>query len=252
MDKKTFIAECLSRATETRKARYSPTSDQLVAGTKIGGQPWWPTGTPRPRCDADHFMNFIAQFQLCEVPGFSPEDRDLLSFHYCMSCAYEGNMPWGWPYDRDRGYDLRFLETGESEHDGLGLVAPDLIGPQALEFEDILEVPQLDDGPDSLVLKAPKDFFDYQPPDYDEYSPLPSDQIYPDLKHVSSTKLGGHPTWEQNPDWPHASSGSRLNFVTQLDLLLCSELAWATGIALIFAEANRSTKRESELVIQTS
>ncbi len=92
----------------------------------------------------------------------------------------------------------------------------------------------------------------YVAPDHDEYSPIPSDHVYPQLEHVSATKLGGHPSWMQDPDWPVATSGRRMEFGAQLDMSLCRELAWASGIALLFGVAADPRAPEVELVVQTS
>ena len=192
-------------------------------------------------------MSFIAQIRLGDVPGHRADDHRLLSFHYCEACARDGRMPWGWPEDRNRGYNLSILDTSASP-DGLGCVAPDWIGAQELEFESVIEIP--DPGDLEPELQIPPDYFSYLPPSYDEYAVIPNDDVYPGLKHVSGTKLGGHPSWLQNPDWPVSTAGKRMQFIAQLDRALCSELAWASGTAFLFAVIDGP--EETELVIQST
>ena len=250
MDSKSFVEKSLQHAAETRKVRCAPAVDRLTSDTKFGGHPWWPDTLDRPRCNANHRMSFIAQIKLRDVPGFDSNDHRLLSFHYCEDCARNGEMPWGWPDDRNRGYDLRFLDTDSSSPDGLGCVARDWIGSQDVEFESVLEIPYPGDLEEQRALELPTDFFSYVPPTFDEYSAIPSDDIYPGLRHVSGTKLGGYPSWQQNPDWPKTASGSRMQFIAQLDMVLCNELAWASGAALLFVATD--SPPETELVIQTT
>ena len=245
-----FVNTALRHATETKKARYEPASDRLSTATRFGGTPWWPNGADRPCCDRNHPMSFIAQIRLGDVPGFDSADQRLLSFHYCEDCAREGQMSFGWPDDRGRGYDLCFLDPTAGSSDGHGCVAHDWIGARDVSFESIEEIPAVGDFDEELDAIVPIDFFSYEPPDFDEYSPLPADDVYPGLKHVSGTKLGGHPSWLQNPDWPIGTSGERLRFVAQLDMVLCSELAWASGMAFLFAAHDGA--EEAELVIQST
>jgi uncharacterized protein YwqG len=75
--------------------------------TQVGGIPWWPVGTGRPKCDQGHLMSFIAQINLKDLPSNESALAGLLSFHYCIQCQYDGNMAFGWDSDEKTKYDVR-------------------------------------------------------------------------------------------------------------------------------------------------
>jgi uncharacterized protein YwqG len=85
--------------------------------TKVAGEPWWPRGTKRPRCNSGHAMSFVMQVLFRDVPHLS-EKQSILSFHYCRQCALEGKMSHGWYYrDKFAGYDVSIfnVEVMQSE-----------------------------------------------------------------------------------------------------------------------------------------
>jgi hypothetical protein len=154
--------------------------------TKISGVPWWPAGLARPMCGVGHLMSFMAQVRLSDVPGFESQDETLISFHYCQQCAYDGNMSFGWDCCSNRsGYAVSVIsEISSKKSDQLGAVAEVVIEPQAVTLLDVTEIPGYEETT-NLFPETPDDYPQGEG-DYDE-------NIYPGVKHVSRSKLGGWP-----------------------------------------------------------
>jgi len=204
---------------------------------KLGGVPWWPKGIERPRCVDGHDMGFVAQIRLDEVPGFDQPPM-LLSFHYCEICTYEGKMPFGW---EDAGHQLRyrlslFRDLERTSVDGLGIVGESRIAAQKAEYapgretlgiEDIWERFPETRGPGGIPASA-------------------------EFVHEERTKIGGWPSWVQQPVRPQDEMGNQMDFVGQLDLYACPDSAWCTGYAYLFASPPAEDEQEAELIIQTT
>lgn len=200
----------------------------------VGGAPWWPKGIERPRCEKGHFMSFISQIDLSDLPDPDEPISGLCSFHYCIECQHKGNMSFGWSDKQNKGYDVRVFQDLNVDTDGLGILSDPVIPPRTVEFEKIEEVPNLSDLPVDVAEMVPDKFFKFTPPDIDNYKFIPSDWVWHNLKHVHGSKIGGHPTWIQNPEWPSMVSGKRMIFLAQLDGLIGDDAAWANGTAYLF------------------
>ena len=79
------------------------------------------------------------------------------------------------------------------------------------------------------------------------------EQAYPGLAHVMRCKVGGWPSWVQNPEWPECPKSGRMMFVAQLDWDLGRETSWGGGgYAYLFACPGSCRAQSAELVIQTT
>lgn len=213
--------------------------------TKVGGVPWWPRGQPRPRCEHGHSMAFMAQARLSDVPTLA-DDGALLSFHYCLTCTYDGRMSFGRNDDENRGYAITLLNNVEDvPPDELGVVSPGCLPEMRVAFSDADEVLDLEDA-SALELELPPEMFSVGEDDFDENVGL-------GLIHVARSKLGGWPHWQQSPEWPTCLDGRRMTFVMQLDWELGEASPWGGGgYAYLFVCGRECTSREADLVIQTT
>lgn len=190
-------------------------------------------------------MSFVAQILLSDVPLPSMPANALLSFHYCETCTEQGNMPWGWTDKENNCYDLTiFSNVDQEEADCLGMVAAALIEPYHVSFRDIEEVPGDDHDASMERIDLPKDY----PQGKDDFD----ENVYPGLKHVRTTKVGGWPTWAQYPEWPVTENGNKYTFLAQLDWKTFDRCAWAGGgYAYLFLYKISSDPR-AELLIQVT
>ena len=222
MSKEEFCRELLKLAKPTREFQVSEGGFDPLSVTKISGQPWWPEGLPRPTCKDGHSMNFVAQVLLSDVPLPDMPANTLVSFHYCDECTMAGRMSFGCFDKQNRGYDLTILhDTDKANADTKGLLVPSLTKSYIVSFRDVEEVPGgLCEDADIKFVNLPQDF-PQQNDDFDE-------DIYPGLKHVHNSKIGGWPSWAQNPEWP-LNNGERYKFLGQLDWKLFEGTPWCIG-----------------------
>ncbi|WP_197528875.1 DUF1963 domain-containing protein [Aeoliella mucimassa] len=209
-----------------------------IATTKVGGTPWWPSNVDRPKCVDGHLMSFVMQIRVDEVPGFD-QPPTLLSFHYCDSCTLEGKMPFGWT---DQGHQLRYsvqlFSDLECVPDGLQVVAE--------SRAPVAKVQRLD-GSETLNL-------------FDIWETFPATQSQ-DFEMDDSilglneecSKLGGWPSWYQNPEYPEDDDGSVMSFVGQLCGSESAKNAWGCGAVYLFvSEYDEDEPQQADMVIQTT
>jgi uncharacterized protein YwqG len=191
-------------------------------------------------------MAFQFQLRLKEVPGFSDDDG-LLSFHYCEQCGFEGHMAFGWNHTEDRGYDVRLIERVDgTTADELGSVAKSPLDPSSITFTEVSEIPAHFDWPRDLWARVPDDIYDPLPDDLAE-------TLGYGLTHVSRSKVGGWPSWVQNPEWPSCPHHGKLVFVAQIDWDVGQDAAWANGgYAYLFACPSTCPERKAEFLLQTT
>lgn len=223
-----------------REMILSPGDPGQVWQTKVSGVPWWPAKEPRPECTRGHELTFMLQCRMTDVPGWT-NDR-LLSFHYCLPCSYEGNRSWGWWDDRDFiRYDVRLLDPGIP--DGLGTVAEVVIEPHEVALLDLIEVPAIEDTPFEYN-QGPRGWIDALEVDLGQFE-------MPGARHCATSKLGGWPSWQQPPEWPHQEK-SRWEHIFQIDMGLGENAPWGGGgYAHVFLPSDRQGER-GELTVQTT
>jgi uncharacterized protein YwqG len=229
-----------------RELIVTPGDPGSVPFTKLSGIPWWPDGIQRPKCNEGHLMSFVAQFLLSVIPTLSEYGQTLLSFHYCQECAWLGNMAWGWTTPEVSGYDFSILLNVDStKSDGMGEVAEQMVKPYSTSFRDVYEVPSFEDA-GRKYKKYPKDY----PQGEDDFD----ENVYPGLVHVMRSKIGGWPSWQQDPEWPPSVlEDEQIHFVGQLDYALCDEASWAGGgYAYLFVREHLEKLVKAELLIQTT
>lgn len=244
-DPEKFRQDMLKFTKPTREFQVEPGGQEPEPITKISGQPWWPEGVERPKCKHGHYMNFVAQILLSDVPGLNLPEHTLLSFHYCDTCTCEGRMPWGWEDKENQGYEVSILyDTDKQKPDGRGLVAEQYGTSYKVTFREINEVPAYEDA--GIEHKdLPKDY----PCGKDDFD----EDIYPGPKHVSKSKIGGWPSWAQYPTWPCDDKGNKYEFIAQFDWWLFEHSAWAAGgYAYLFITRDADLKLKGELVIQVT
>jgi uncharacterized protein YwqG len=244
-DAEKFRQDMLKYAKPTRELQVQPGGQEPEPITKISGQPWWPEGIERPKCKHGHYMNFVAQVLLSDVPGLSLPDNTLLSFHYCDTCTMEGRMPFGWEDKQNRGYDISILQDiDKRKPDSRGFAAAQYGTSYKVTFREINEVPAYEDA--GIVHKdIPKDY----PQGKDDFD----ENIYPGLQHVARAKIGGWPNWVQYPTWPCDDNGKNYEFIAQYDWMLFDNSAWAGGgYAYLFIIRETDSKIKGELIIQTT
>jgi hypothetical protein len=185
-------------------------------------------------------MAFMAQVRLADVP-FLRDSEALLSFHYCEACTREGRMPWGKSAPGE-GYSLDLFEVLGETSDALGTVTSSPIPASRVTLSEVAEVPDVEDfwrleiDPPPVVATS----------DFDE-------NLYAGLIHVSRSKLGGWPSWQQSPEWPDCSEGRQMLLVLQLDWDVGQQCSWASGgYAYVFTCPEGCQRREAELVVQTT
>lgn len=245
-DPEKFLQEMLKHAKPTREFLVSEGGFEPLPVPQIAGQPWWPEGIARPKCKNGHNMNFIVQIFLSDVPLPDMPASALLSFHYCDECTMEGKMSWGWNDTENRGYDLSiFYDVGQRKPDSLGLVASSLTKTYRISFRDLEEVPNDEEDAHINHVDLPKDYPQGRC-DFDE-------NIYPGLKHIAKSKIGGWPTWAQYPQWPTNDVGEKFLFLGQLDWKLFEGTPWCLGgYAYLFITKDDNAKLKAELLIQTT
>ncbi|MGH7137574.1 MAG: hypothetical protein ACREHD_17650, partial [Pirellulales bacterium] len=194
-----------------------------------------------------HAMSFVCQVRLSDVPGIEACGNTLLSFHYCLECAYRGNMSWGWEDPgAAAGYDVALLSVAhDAPADVVGVVAEAIVEPYTVRFRDVLEVPWADDL-DIYVSELPDDYPQVT-------GNLLEENIYPGLIQVARAKIGGWPHWEQNNAWPPAAARETVEFVGQLDWMLCPRAPWCNGgYAYLFVLLADGEPVAGEMALQTT
>lgn len=247
MTSEEFIHKLEELKRPTREMLITPGDPGCNLITKISGVPWWPADHNRPTCSKGHFLSFIGQFLLSDIPNFESHADSLVSFHYCQQCAYDGNMSFGWePLEDDTRYDVTIHTSASSKNtDDLGTIAEVVVQPHTVTFRNLLEVPGYED-----TIKTFSDI----PGDYPQGDDDLDENIYTGLIHVMNRKLGGWPSWVQYPNPPDVSDDEQLYFLGQLDWSLCDESAWACGgyAYLFIILSHSSTLLRGELVIETA
>jgi uncharacterized protein YwqG len=207
---------------------FSPNDPGQVAITKLYGAPWWPKNTARPTCIDGHKMSFIGQFRLDEVPG-REQPPSLLSFHFCEQCMYDGKLPFGW---KDKGHQLRYnvsiFSDLDASVDALGIVA---------DSSDAPLTPVLEKGVETLNIEDIWEKF----PETREPGGIPDLDTIP---HENQSKLGGWPSWLQNPNRPTDKNGNEMQFVGQIIL--------HDGYCYLFASKFAKGAQEAEMILQFS
>jgi len=247
MNAEQFQKRMLEYAKKTREFQVEENGVEPLPVTKIAGQPWWPEGAERPKCKHGHFMNFVAQILLSDVPLPDMPENALLSFHYCDQCTMDGQMSFGWFDKENKGYDLSFFcDADKTKTDMRGVLAPPMTKSYSISFRDIEEVPGgLCEDAEIDFVNLPKDF----PQGKDDFD----EDIYPGLKHVAKSKIGGWPNWAQYPEWPVNEKGEKYKFFGQLDWLLFDGTPWCSGgYAYLFITGGNNIKYKAELVIQVT
>lgn len=245
-DPEKFRQQMLQFTKPTKELVMQGSTDEALLVTKIAGKPWWPEGLERPKCRHGHFMTFIAQFLLSDAPLSDMPENALLSFHYCEECTELGNMPWGWTDSKNSGYDLTiFQDVNQKQNDNLGFVVPPLTKSYSVELQEKNEVLGYEESADNDLLDLPNDY----PQGKDDFD----ENIYPGLKHIHKSKIGGWPSWVQYPEWPTNEKGDKYTFFGQLDWMAFDGCPWCNGgYAYLFLDRDDDINLKAELLIQTT
>jgi hypothetical protein len=246
----TWVDTVIAHVRTARRLILTPGDAGAQPTTKIGGAPWWPRGVQRPQCDRGHQLSFYMQLRLSDVPGWEDDD-DLLSFHYCDACMYDGNPAIGWYQEGTEGIAelahaeasaVRILPTSGHSSDGKGIVTQSAITAYVVAFDDIDEIPGPNDLPETIDL--PDDFF----------GGTDLDPIRPGgFAFVGRCKIGGWPAWDQDVVWPTCEHHGRMSFVAQIDAEVAADAYWGGGgHAFLFACPRSCANRRGEAVIQTT
>lgn len=241
-----FRDRLLAHQRPTRELLLQPGDPGPVPLTKVGGSPWWPAARPRPHCRDGHAMAFVFQLRLSDVPAFESCQDALLSFHYCLDCSNRGNMSWGWEDPgTSAGYDVAVLPIRhETQVDDAGMVAEAIVEAYTVRFRDVLEVPL----PDDLDIYSSE-----LPDDYPSRVADLDENIYPGVIQVARSKVGGWPHWVQNNAWPPARGRESVEFLGQLDWMLCPRSPWCNGgYAYLFMLLADGQPIAGELALQTT
>jgi uncharacterized protein YwqG len=189
-------------------------------------------------------MAFQAQVRLADLPS-AGGDTGLLSFHYCQQCSEDGRMSFGRSDRENRGYAVTLFEDISAPHDGGARSAESWLPAASVSFSETREIPCIEDLW-ALSCTVPEDFAASATSDFDE-------SIGPGCIHVFRSKVGGWPSWQQTPEYPECGEGRRMMFVAQLDCELGKSSAWALGgYAYLFACSSACSRREADLIIQTT
>ena len=245
-----WVEEVTRLEKPTNKMILTETEAPCQPVTRIGGAPWWPKGEERPKCEHGHWMTFVGQIDLGDLPGQQEDFSGLCSFHYCIECQHQGNMATGWRDDERLGYDVRVFQDLTAENDGLGIASTHKIPPRTVQLEGIHEIPICEDLPLNVGNRLHEESCKYTPPDLDPYGFIPSDWVWHDLRHVHGSKIGGYPTWVQDPEWPETANGTRLIFLAQLDGLIGNDAAWPDGTVFLFVHRTKSGRFIGEMEMQ--
>ncbi len=245
-----WTAEVRKFEKPTHRMLLQEAEDACEPISSIGGAPWWPKGTERPKCKSNHFMSFVSQLSLRDLPDAPKDISGLCSFHYCIECQYEGNMAFGWNYEGNRNYDIRIFQNLEAETDELGIMSEPTVPPRTVGLERIMEIPDINDLPLGVSRAVPDEFFEFESPE--PHSFIPSDIVWHNLKHVHGSKIGGHPTWVQDPAWPASPDGSRMTFLAQLDGLIGEAASWPGGTVFLFFHKDTDGDYSAEMGLQDS
>lgn len=247
--------------------------------TKFAGVPWWPKDVPRPVCPEGHTMGFVAQIRLADVPGWE-SDPDLLSFHYCYECMWDGDMAFGWGYTASQSYAITLLNpTEQGETDGLGSIGVTDHRPYAVAFYDYclpIRRPEHDEAwyatlaqDDPEDAEATRERIEEKIQSFtlrERYGlvysgELPSPIPLPDISYEgvyrlgwaefalgsgSRSRLGGPPQWMQSPVFPTNAAGEPLLFVAQLDWVMANHSFY------LFASPSIHNPRMGEMVFQST
>jgi len=162
---------------------------------------------------------------------------------------YDGHTSFGWS-DPHKAYSVRVIEHADRcKPDELGVLAEDLLGPHSIEFDDYLEIPNIDDLESDSESGEFQDSFDMNRWFYDESVNV---FMYDRFKHFNRSKLGGYPSWLQRAEWPINSKGERMSFVGQLDDSVGEVSPWAAGGFVYFFVDTSAEYLVGEMCIQTS
>lgn len=278
MNEKEFEEKLAALSRDCRRLEETPGDPGPLPITKLGGEPWWPKGTPRPICRrSSHPMAFIAQIRLADVPGCERLLSHLYSFHYCHECTLAGDMSFGWTppdqpsqpipfptikqrllnrlgispiptlpsWEDSQSYDTRiFSHVDDVPADKLGAIAESPLKPMLLNTVPASEVPTPDDYPEGV--HDPRDPMDSFKEPHNDYE-------IGELIHVKSSKLGGWPSWVQDSQWPPGVSGAPMQFIAQLDSNIAEDSSWGGGgFAFLFADLSSEERLWAQLVIQTT
>jgi hypothetical protein len=149
--------------------------------SKISGEPWWPKGVKRPRCERNHAMTFLWQVRLAEVPGLDT-DSGLVSFHYCLGCSKAGRPSFGWAIPEVGAYDVTVFEPSQHQAvDEWGTLEPPVV--EAFTVDNFYDMEEAD-------IYLPWAQEEEQAPNDDEFEPP---QRYEILQLVSAGVKMTHP-----------------------------------------------------------
>jgi hypothetical protein len=242
MEPVVFQKRLLLKSRGTKELKGDQRDPGPVPVTKVSGVPWWPRGRKRPHCRAGHPMSFVLQAWGPDISE-SWEGRTLVSFHYCQQCAYEGRMSWGWGFGRSDGYDVSIFDIDSAEPDGLGLIAEPICEASFGTLPRRQEVPLPGDA--GMRWRDPPEDYPSQANDLDE-------NLYDGLIHIPRSKVGGWPSWVQDPSWPLGGKW-RWQFVGQIDSRTGRDASWAAGgYAYLFCRRSLTGRWHGELTIQTT
>ncbi|MHB9132068.1 MAG: DUF1963 domain-containing protein [Armatimonadota bacterium] len=260
-----FYSRLVKYGQPTKIMKLLPGDPGQVPVTKIGGVPWWPASTERPKCPQGHLMSFVAQIRLDDTPGLAIDSPILLSFHYCNECAYEGNMSFGYSY-RDaeiygapifnEGYSIDFFTQVDGiDTDSKGIVAEEMVDAATVVLHPRIDYPSLRDIIDipGLVELCPE---------WDD--PTVNGPVYIDIEDEESVdpkkpyytyhgcKIGGWPAWVQYAEWPVRNDGTRFNFVAQLSDRIGEGVTWVGGSVYLFIDRQTDNSITGTFVFQNT
>lgn len=194
-------------------------------------------------------MTFVAQVLLSDLPE-SPDDKALLSFHYCLECNSLGCGSFGHGDARSAGHDVRIFEDASQLH-------PDGNGPSGGEtasfvacYESRKEIMSIPD-----VWQRGVEYDEEPEDDGDDSHPLYAEDFeragFTDYGTVAGDKLGGWPSWIQDAGWIDCPHGRRYEFVGQLADYFLPNGPWAAGgNAYLWACPPACPDRRGDLSIQ--
>ncbi len=186
----------------------------------------------------------MIQIAAKDVPGLSSQPQEsLIVFHYCNQCS-----PFGWPYDDTYSlpgsYDVRlFQNVNNYPVDSFGILTESPLAASEVKLSEVTEIPGSQDLPIEIGELAGDDY----PCFSDDFS----DDVFPGLKHVQRSKIGGWPSWVQNNDWPLDRNGEKMCFLCQIDYEHGKNTLWGGGgYAYLFIENMELENPAGEMVIQ--
>ncbi len=201
--------------------------------SKIGGLPYWPVSEAWPLCSGcGDPLSFIAQLRSDDAFKISPTFPRFLCFFYCFRCA-----PW-WDVANE-GFLLRWMSIRTDVEllpaKATPLPAPNSPPPVALTTT------QCSDYPDLHFLMSERN-----------YEAASAQIALAHQPNLSTSKLGGYPTWIQKPDIPLCRSCSApMRFLGQLNTGKGEFLpGWETGRFYFFGCSQSCTTDALSIVMQ--